>query len=49
MLFLLRSVARKAQFDFALVKLRKFEISTSTDNLEAVNLHDMALVTQLTQ
>ena len=33
----LRSVARKAQFDLALVNLRKIEISTSVDNLEVVN------------
>lgn len=31
------SVARKAQFGLALVKLRKFEISTSADNMEVVN------------
>jgi len=36
-LFLLRSLAREAQFDLALVKLRKIEIYASADMLEEVN------------
>ena len=45
---LLKNARRKSKFDFSLIKLKKNQISTSVENLDAVNFFDLDCFTQFT-